>query len=89
MIYKRYGGSAKDILAMPFFDGYELITYALNEEIEDKLYLRWMMGYQIVMSYEEFKSQMNINVRAKHDKRTEEEIFDYVLNILGDVDGNI
>lgn len=83
MIYRRYGGNAKDILSMPFFDGYELITYAANDEIEEKIYLRWAIGYQSVMSFDDFKSQMVISAEARLDKRTEKEILDDVREILG------
>lgn len=83
MIYRRYGGNAKDILSMPFFDGYELISYALNEENEEKLFIRWVVGYQSVMNFDEFKNQMNLSVETRNDNRSEEEIFEYVLRILG------
>lgn len=68
---------------MPFFDGYELISYALNEENEEKLFIRWVVGYQSVMNFDEFKNQMNLSVETRNDNRSEEEIFEYVLRILG------
>lgn len=83
MIFKRYGGSAKDILSMPFFDGYELIQFALDEEVEEKLYLRWVIGYQNVMGFDEFKRQIDHSREATLDNRSAEEILDSVREIIG------
>ena len=82
MIYRRYGGNVKDILSMPFFDGYELIAYALDEEVENKLFLRWVAGYQTAMGFDEFKNQISASIKAKNDNRTEKEIYDFVLKIM-------
>ncbi len=83
MIYRRYGGSANDILSMPFFDGYELIQFALDEEVEEKLYIRWAIGYQHVMGFDEFKRQVDFSRKAAVDNRSAEEILDSVREIIG------
>lgn len=67
---------------MPFFDGFELIAYAEKHENEEKLYFRWVVGYQSIMSFDEFKNQIGVMAKVKKDNRTAEEIFDYVLEIL-------
>lgn len=67
---------------MPFEEGYELMKYALDAEIEDKLFTRWINGYQQMMGFEEFKSKVSSGVKNQNDTRTEDEIFDYVLGIL-------
>ena len=82
-LYKRYGGGAKDILAMPFEEGYEMMQYALNAENEDKLFNRWVNGYQQVMGFEEFKNQIGVNSRQVRDNRTAEEILQDVREIIG------
>ena len=43
---------------MPFSDGYELIRYALDADVEDRLFLRWSIWYQSQMGFEEFKSSV-------------------------------
>lgn len=77
----------KDIFSMPFFDGYELIRYALDAELEEKLFLRWAVGYQFAMDFKEFKVQAGghggmYNV-TKTDNRTAGEILDTVKDIIG------
>lgn len=57
---------------MPFKDGFELIKFALDDENEQKMYLRWVVGYQSLISFTEFKNkvrQMSIN-----DNRDAEDI---------------
>lgn len=87
MVYRRYGGNVKDIFSMPFFDGYELISYALDAELEEKLFLRWVAGYQFVMEFKEFKAQAGCNAGMggvmKTDNRTAGEILDTVKDIIG------
>ncbi len=77
----------KDIFSMPFFDGYELISYALDAELEEKLFVRWVAGYQFAMEFKEFKRQAGgntgmVNV-AKADNRTAGEILNTVKEIIG------
>lgn len=87
MVYRRYGGNVKDIFSMPFFDGYELISYALDAELEEKLFLRWVAGYQFAMEFKEFKAQAGgyagMRNMAKTDNRTAGEILDTVKDIIG------
>ena len=82
MIYRRYGGSAKDILAMPLFEGYELLKYALDAETEDKLFMRWVIGYQFDMGFDKFKEKVT-TVQTVEDNRTAEEILVTVKEIIG------
>lgn len=57
---------------MPFIDGYELIKYAHEQEGEQKLFLRWVSGYQTSISFADFKNK--IKQASSFDKRTSEEI---------------
>lgn len=82
MIYRRYGGSTKDIFSMPFFEGYELLKYALDAETDDKLFMRWVIGYQFDMGFDEFKENVT-TVQTVEDNRTAEEILDSVKEIIG------
>lgn len=66
---------------MPFFEGYELIQYALGAEIEDRLFMRWVNGYQFTMEYEEFKKEA-IVVKVE-DNRSANEILRSVKDIIG------
>lgn len=83
MVYRRYGGNAKDIFSMPFFDGCEMIAYAQDAECEEKLYMRWIAGYQLYMGFDEFKKEICISRRPGRDSRTAEEILDKVKGIIG------
>ncbi len=64
---------------MPFSDGFELLIYAEDAECEEKLYLRWAIGYQFMMGFAEFKGK----VVQQEDDRTEKEILDDVREIIG------
>lgn len=72
---------------MPFFDGYELISYALDAELEERLFLRWLAGYQFSMPFDEFKMQAGETsanaIITKADNRTAGEILDTVKKIIG------
>lgn len=83
MVYKRYGGNANDIFSMPFLDGHELISYALDAEREERLFLRWAMGYQFAMEFEEFKGILGGNGQQVTDGRTAAEILSEVRDITG------
>lgn len=67
---------------MPFLDGYEIISYALDAEHEERIFLRWAIGYQFVMEFEEFKRNL-VGNRPTADNRTAAEILVGVKNIIG------
>lgn len=68
---------------MPFLDGYELISYAMDAEYEERLYWRWAIGYQFVMEFEEFKRSLGEGRQQMADDRTAAEILDAVKDITG------
>lgn len=71
---------------MPFLDGYELIRYALDADIEDRLFLRWSIWYQSQMGFAEFKSSVGTpqyQVQGEDGSRTAEEILKDVKAIIG------
>lgn len=68
---------------MPFFDGHELISYALDAEYEEKIYWRWVIGYQFIIEYDEFKKNLNNNRQRVSDDRTAAEILREVKDITG------
>lgn len=67
---------------MPFLDGNELISYALDAEYEERIFLRWAIGYQFVMEFEEFKGNLGAS-RQVVDNRTAAEILAEVKDITG------
>ena len=68
---------------MPFFDGCELIRYALGAEYEDRLFFRWSLWYQNQMSFEEFKREIGLVADDEEDNQGAEEILKKVKGILG------
>lgn len=66
---------------MPFLEGYDLIQYALGAEMEDRLFMRWINGYQFTMEYEEFKKEATV-VKVE-DNRSAKEILRSVKDIIG------
>ena len=67
---------------MPFFEGYELLKYALDAETDEKLFMRWVIGYQFDMGFDEFKAEVT-TVKTVDDDRTAEEILNAVKEIIG------
>lgn len=71
---------------MPFFDGYELIRYAMDADTEDRLFLRWSIWYQSQMGFAEFRSMVGApryQEQGEADTRTAEEILKDVKAIIG------
>lgn len=68
---------------MPFLDGYELIRYAMDAEYEERVFLRWAIGYQFIMEFEEFKRSLGENRQQITDDRTAAEILEAVKDITG------
>ena len=68
---------------MPFFDGCEMIAYARDAECEEKLYMRWVAGYQLYMGFDEFKQKISGGIRGADDSRSAEEILKEVQRIIG------
>lgn len=82
-------------MEMDFILGFEYIVTAMENFQEDKVYQRWINGYQHI-EYSEFKKKMG-HVKESQDNRSEETILESVRNILSkkidkrgdDVNGNI
>lgn len=87
LLYSRYGAGAKDVLALPFEEGIEILVTAQRANNEEKLFMRWVISYQTTMTYEEFKRKLNISHKEQEDYKTEEEILESVKHILGAVNG--
>lgn len=68
---------------MPFLDGHELINYALDTEYEERIFLRWAIGYQFVMGFDDFKNNLGENRQQIADNRTAAEILAGVREITG------
>lgn len=71
---------------MPFDEGMELLESGVNSEMEDKLFMRWIAGYQFSVGYTEFK-KMVMNDDTDFDDReigkaSEQETLDKVKAIL-------
>jgi len=81
LLYSRYGSGAKDVLALPFDEGIEMIVTAQRMNNEEKLFMRWVISYQTTMKYEDFRRQLHIDNEFEDD-RTEEEILESVKQIL-------
>lgn len=80
MIYRRYGANAENVLASSFVYGFELIGYAQEQEIEDKMFLRWVVAYQNQMTFIDFKNQLK--QQSITDSRTSDEILSEVDSIM-------
>lgn len=66
---------------MPVDQGVEFVRNAIEQENEEKLFLRWVVGYQQTTAYGEFKIKMKEAAAAK-DNRSAEAILDEVEALL-------
>lgn len=69
---------------MEFETGCALISIAQRKIEEEKLYQRWIYGYQGAMNFEEFKESLGIESKReeKGTEETAEEILYRVKQIL-------
>lgn len=67
---------------MPVDFGREFLIEAHKEEHEEKLFLRWVVGYQSTTTFEEFKNKLMINAGITNDHRSAEEILDNVADMM-------
>lgn len=71
---------------MPFGEGYELIRYASDADMEDRLFLRWAIRYQSQMGFAEFREQAcswQGHGQEAADPRTAADILKKVREIIG------
>lgn len=66
------------VLNRPFTDGIRIIKKAYEQVSEDKIFLRWVNGYQQSMSLDDFKREITVPRFTKSD----EEILADVKGIL-------
>lgn len=67
-------------MSMPFKDGYDLIKFASDDEDNNKMFLRWVVGYQSIMSFADFKNK--IKQKLIDDHRSSEDILDDVREMM-------
>lgn len=83
LLFSRYGSGAKEVLQLEFETGMELIATSQREVTEEKLYQRWICGYQISMSFEEFKRKIGVVRQLKEtDHKSVDEILSEVKEIV-------
>lgn len=74
---------AEQILEMEFDKGYEFFLFARKQIQEDKLFQRWIHGYQTEMSYQEFKNQITKSAKVEAEiPKSDEEAQDMALKAL-------
>ena len=89
MLFSRYAGGVEQILQYEYKIGIEIINKAYEKENEEKIFQRWVFGYEKEMGYEEFKSKLTGLAKIKMDTPryvsediTEKEILEKVKSIL-------
>ena len=68
---------------MPFEEGIEILSTAQRMNVEEKLFMRWVVSYQTSMTFEDFKEKTHTSQQQIDDDRTEEEILKTVRAIIG------
>jgi len=70
-------------MSLDFEDGIEQINKAEEKSNEDKLFLRWVIGYQVNLSFNDFKGKIKENTNVSNNKNEcKEEILANVRNIF-------
>lgn len=82
LLFRRYGAGHLDILAMQFEAALEIIVYAIKQENDDKLFQRWIHGYQ-EMSFDDFKDAIGANKEVIQDNKNVSDIFVDLKNVFG------
>lgn len=67
---------------MPLADALDLIAFMNEKEHEERIYLRWVIGYQMQMGYAEFKNNLMQASIDANDKRSADTILDSVEEVL-------
>lgn len=65
VIYSRYGGAAQDVLNLEFTEGMDILRLAIEEITDQKLYARWITGYDREMTFDAFKTKAKQKKEAK------------------------
>lgn len=69
------------VMNMPFRDGYKQMIKAYEEHNEERLFDRWLSGYEKEMSFEEFKKELMKGTKSDREvdrSKTEDEIMEQV-----------
>ncbi len=62
---------------MDHSDGFAIYNKAFDRKVEEKLFMRWVFGYQHAMGFDEFKA------RCKPvEQKSAEEVYDKVKGIM-------
>ena len=81
MLFSSYEGAANLVFEMDFELGMELIRRADTEKTEEMLYQRWLLGYEKVMSLNEFKQRV-INATSTKEAKAD----DILVKVKGILD---
>jgi len=57
VIYMRYGGAAKDVLDLEYDEGMDILRFAYEQTAEERLYARWIQGYDREIDFTAFKNK--------------------------------
>lgn len=80
MLFKRYGLGAKEILKLELEEFIEQLNFTITEASEEKIFTRWVNGYQHML-FTEFKDSVTVT-NAKYDERSVEEILKGLSSIF-------
>lgn len=69
-------------------DAYDLIQALTEQNYEDKLFFRWVVGYQDQMSFDEFKAELK-PVKIQSEEEILANVYDIIERTNGGLNGNI
>lgn len=84
MLFSRYAGGVEQILQYEYKIGIEIIKKAYEKQNEEKMFQRWLAGYEKEIGFEEFKSKLVGEIETEYypEDITKEEILEKVKAIL-------
>lgn len=72
------------MFSMDFEEGFELISYAIKQQNEEKMHNTWLHGYNQSLNFEEFKDiNSGESGECQDESLTVEEILTNVKSVLG------
>lgn len=78
---QRYG-SLDYVLSLDADDAIDFIAHAFQKRDEEKLWQRWLVGYQFEMSFDEFRLRLTPS-KPKKDEEVIEDAFSIIAMVNG------
>lgn len=84
LLYSRYGSGARDIFQTEFEIGLEIIATSQRNQLEEKIFQRWVNGWQFSVSYDDFEREI-IGLSGYNIYNSEPSDIDGIMKTVKDI----